>query len=120
MAHTNLKRGLELRRHRRYMVDAAFLQVSWLDRTGRMKTARTRALNVSETGIAIELPEAAMPLLIRFHSDKYNVKGMGSVRYCVRSGNKYVVGVEFGEDLRWQPPRDEVPEPIPLCDPRVN
>jgi len=52
----------DLRRHRRYAVDAGVLQVSWLDNSGKMKMARTRALNISESGIAIELPEAAAPL----------------------------------------------------------
>ena len=120
MAQANPKKGTDLRRHRRFAVDSGILQVSWLDTSGRMKTARTRALNISETGMAIELPEAAMPLLIRFQSDKYNVRGVGSIRYCRRAGTKYIVGLEFGEDLRWAPPDCEVPEPIPLCDPMVN
>ncbi len=120
MAPPNLRRGADLRRHRRYAVDSGVLQVSWLDTSGRMKTARTRALNVSETGMAIELPEAAMPLLLRFQSEKYNVRGVGSIRYCRRAGMKYIVGLEFGEDLRWQAPEGEVQEPIPLCDPLVN
>ncbi len=110
---------MELRRHRRYTVDSNSLQVTWLDSNGRMKTARTRALNISETGIAIELPEAAMPLLVRFQSDRFNVKGVGAVRYCRRAGAKYVVGVEFTDDLHWRAPAGEVIEPIALCDPEA-
>ena len=104
----------DLRRHRRYAVDAGSLQVSWLDTTGKMKTTRTRALNISEEGIALELPEAALPLRVRFHSERFNVNGMGTVRYCRRAGSKYVVGLEFTEDLRWSAPHEEVREPIPL------
>src|SRR5262245_57714468 len=83
------------RRHRRYTVEAGFLQVSWLDLRGSMKTARTRALNVSEGGIALELPEAALPLRMRFQSDRFKLRGEGIVRYCRRAGHKYIVGLEF-------------------------
>jgi PilZ domain len=108
----------DLRRHRRYAVDAGILQVSWLDITGTMKMTRTRALNISEGGIALELPEAAMPLsMVRFQSDRFKVRGAGAVRHCHRVGAKYVVGLEFVEGLHWRAPEDEVREPISLCDP---
>jgi hypothetical protein len=108
----------DMRRHRRYAVDAGVLQVSWLDASGAMKTARTRALNVSEGGIAIELPDAAMPLsMVRFQSDRFKVRGAGAVRHCRRMGTKWIVGLEFIEGLRWTPPEGEVKEPIPICDP---
>jgi hypothetical protein len=117
MAHTDLSETKDLRRHRRYALDAGSLQVAWLDITGKMKTGRTRALNICEDGIALELPEAVMPLRVRFHSERFNVKGAGTVRYCRRAGSKYVVGLEFIEDLHWTPPDGDVREPIPLCDP---
>jgi len=116
MAERGGSKGKELRHHRRYAVDSGTMQVSWLDLTGKMKTANTRALNISEGGIALELPEAAMPLLIRFQSEKFRVKGVGNVRYCRRVGTKYIVGLEFGGDLHWRAPREEVREPISLCD----
>jgi hypothetical protein len=117
MAHTSVSGNHDLRRHRRYKVDAGVLQVSWLDTAGKMKTTRTRALNVSEDGISLELPQAAMPLLVRFQSERYNVNGLGNVRYCRRAGSKYVVGLEFTDGLHWRAPEEAVEEPIPLCDP---
>jgi hypothetical protein len=108
----------DLRKHKRYAVDAGILKVYWLDVTGSMKMARTRALNISECGIAIELPEAALPLsLVRFESDRFNVRGAGYVRHCRREGSKFVVGLEFAEGLRWTPPEGDPQEPIPLSDP---
>ena len=108
----------DLRRHRRYALDASILQVSWLDITGKMKVARTRALNISESGMAVELPEAAMPLsMVRFQSDKFKLMGTGAVRHCRRVGTKYVVGFEFTDGLHWRPPEGDVQEPISLCDP---
>src|SRR5215468_7785518 len=102
MAYTSVSGNHDMRRHRRYRVDAGALLVSWLDTTGRMKTTRTRALNVSEQGISIELPQPVMPLLVRFQSEQFNVNGLGTVRYCRRAGSKYVVGLEFTEDLHWK------------------
>ena len=107
----------ELRRRRRFAVNAGALEVSWLDLTGKMKTTRTRALNISEDGIAIQLPEPAMPLVVRFVSERYKVKGAGSVKHCRRVGSQYVVGLEFTEGLHWRPPVGEVREPISICDP---
>lgn len=106
----------DLRRHRRYAVDSGILQVYYLDASGKMKMTRTRALNVSEGGIAFELPEAAQPLsMVRFQSEKYKLFGSGAVRHCRRVGSKFVVGLEFTEGLRWTPPEGDVQEPIPLC-----
>jgi PilZ domain len=108
----------DLRHHRRYLVDSGILQVSWLDITGKMKMTRTRALNISEGGIAIVLPEAAQPLsMVRFQSDKFKIRGAGTVRHCRREGSKFIVGLEFTEGLRWQPPEGDLQEPIPLCQP---
>ena len=109
----------ESRRSRRFAVEAGQLQVAWLDKTGKMRTTRTQALNISETGMALQLPEAVMPLLVRFESERFKVKGAGTVRYCRRIGGKYIVGLEFTEGLRWIPPAEDVKEPIPLCDPQA-
>src|SRR2546421_7133564 len=105
----------DLRHHRRYALDAGVIKVSWLDLQGEMKMARTRGLNISEGGIAIELPEAALPLsLVRFQSDRFNVRGAGYVRHCRRAGSKFIVGLQFAEGLRWTPPEVEPQEPIAI------
>ena len=111
------KKSREARRTRRFAVEAGILEVAWLDKTGKMRTTRTQALNISESGMAIQLPEEVMPLLVRFESEKFNVKGAGTVRYCRRLGSKYIVGIEFTEGLRWVAPKEDVPESIPFCDP---
>jgi hypothetical protein len=111
----------DLRQHRRYALDAGTLKVSWLDVSGAMKMTRTRGLNISEGGIAIELPEAAMPQsLVRFQSDRYNVRGAGYVRHCRRQGSRFIVGLEFAEGLHWTPPEGDPQEPISLCDPATD
>jgi hypothetical protein len=106
----------ELRRHRRYAVDASVLQVFWLGSDGKRKMARTRALNISESGMAIELPEGAAPMsLVRFESAKFRIAGSAAVRHCRREGTRFIVGMEFCDGLRWVAPEGDVIEPIPLC-----
>src|SRR5229473_1985241 len=93
----------DLRRHRRYALDSSVLQIFWLDTSGKMKMTRTRALNISESGMAIELPEAAAPLsLVRFQSGRFKVLGAGAVRHCHRAGSRWVVGLEFTDGLAWR------------------
>ena len=115
----SLEKVGDRRRARRYAVDEGLLEVSWLDLTGKMKVTRTRALDISETGISIQLPEAAMPMLVRFRSERFRVQGAGSVKYCRPSAGMFIVGLEFIEDLHWRPPPVEVSEPIAVCDPEA-
>ena len=110
----------ELRRYRRYAVDSGPLQVSWLDLSGKMRVARTRAVNISEEGMAVQLPDAALPLMIRFQSERFKVKGSGAVRYCRRAAGQFIVGLEFTDGLRWRAPDIDVREPIPFCDPEAT
>src|SRR5262245_24287535 len=108
----------DMRRHRRYAVDNGVLRVWWIDSSGKMKMTRAGALNISESGMALELPEGALPLsLVRFESTRFQVRGSGGVRHCRRVGSKFVVGIEFSDGLRWRAPEGEVTEPISICDP---
>src|SRR5438309_2181368 len=110
----------DLRQHPRYAVDDGVLQVWWLDMAGKMRVTRTRALDISEDGLSLQLPEAVMPLLIRFQSEKFKVKGKGVVRHCRRAARGYVVGLKFSGGLRWHAPAGDIREPIPLCDPQAK
>ena len=109
----------DLRRCRRYAVEGATLRISWLSVSGELKVVHhARVLNISEEGIAFELPEPAQLVTrVKLHSDKHRLLGEGTVRHCRRVGSKYVVGVEFSDGLRWRAPDDSVLEPIPLSDP---
>ncbi|MBI1786496.1 MAG: PilZ domain-containing protein [Acidobacteria bacterium] len=112
-------RKKEQRRHRRYTVENSTLRVSWLGINGEPKMAtHARVLNVSESGMAVELPEAPMPnTMIRFQSERYKLVGSGSIKHFRKVAHKFVVGLEFNDGLRWLPPPDDVKEPIPLFPP---
>jgi PilZ domain len=117
-AWSTLKRK-NLRRHRRYAVKDSLLRTSWMDSAGNHRMTPCRVLNVSEEGIALELPEGP-PLnsIISFESEKHKLVGGGRVRHVARSGLKFIVGSEFTNGLKWMPPPDqEIPEPIPLFGP---
>ena len=97
----------------------SLLRTSWIDIAGNQRMSRCRVLNVSEEGIALELPEGpAVNSLISFESEKHRLVGGGRVRYAARLGLKFVVGSEFTNGLKWMPPPEpEIPEPIPLFGP---
>jgi hypothetical protein len=109
----------DLRRCRRYAVDGATLRVSWLGLNGTLKVVQqARVLNISEEGMAFELPEPAQLVTrVKLQSDKHRLLGEGTVRHCRRLSSKYVVGIEFSDGLRWRAPDDSVLEPVPLSDP---
>ena len=111
----------DLREHHRYAVAETTLRVIWLDANGDLKMENfARPIDVSETGMAVELPEAALLLSrIRLESDKGELLGQGKVRYCQPNGAKYIVGIEFTDSLRWRPPEGPITEPIPLSAPQV-
>ena len=87
----------DLREHHRYAVAETFLRVIWLDAKGDPKMEKlARPIDVSETGMAVEFPEAALLLSrIRLESDKGELLGQGKIRYCRSKGAKYIVGLEF-------------------------
>src|SRR5438128_5574842 len=108
----------DLRRSRRYSVDGATLRVSWLGLNGSLQVVQhARVLNISEEGMAFELPEPAQLVTrVKLQSEKHKLLGEGTVRHCRRVGSKYVVGVEFADALRWRAPDDSMAEPVPLYD----
>jgi PilZ domain len=113
-----LKRN-DLRRSHRYAVGGETMRVSWLGLDGMVKMVpHARVLNVSEGGIAVEIPEPAQLLSrVKLQADKHSLLGEGSVRHSRRAGVQYVIGVEFVDGLRWRPPEEPVTEPISLSDP---
>jgi len=73
------------------------VRASWQDAAGRAKFTIARALDLSETGIRIELPEPVdQRSIISVQSDRIGLAASGTVRYCNRCGSKYLVGIEFG------------------------
>jgi hypothetical protein len=80
-----------------------------------------RPIDVSETGMAVLLPESALLLSrVRLESVVGDLLGHGKVRSCHSEGTKYIVGIEFTDSLRWNAPEGPIAEPIPLSAPAVE
>lgn len=111
-----------LREHRRYAVAETSLRVTWLDDKGDLRTENgARPIDVSEKGMAVELPDAALLLSrIRLESGEGKLLGHGKVRSSKPEGEKYIVGIEFTDSLRWNAPEGPIAEPIPLSAPPVE
>jgi hypothetical protein len=84
--------------------------VIWRDATGDSKFAIAKAVDICETGIRIQMPEAPpLHTYVTIRAKKLGLLGDASVRYCLRTtASKFAVGVEFSGGLRWTPAKDAV------------
>jgi hypothetical protein len=108
----------DLRRAPRYSAAGETIRVSWLGLDGTLKLVQhARVINISEGGIAVEIPEAAKVISrVKLEADKHRLLGEGTVRHCRRAGVQYVIGVEFVDGLHWRAPEPPVTEPVSLSD----
>lgn len=77
------------------------VRLSWHDSQGQVKYAHAKCLDVSDSGMAIELLE---PVEVRSYvslkADALKLAGSAAVRYCRRYAGKYFIGLEFSAGLR--------------------
>jgi hypothetical protein len=78
--------------------------MAWKDQGGADKFVSGRTVDISESGIRIEV---SAPLdkqtYVTLQSSVLDLHGAASVRTCIRKGIKYIVGLEFSGGLRWKP-----------------
>jgi cytochrome c peroxidase len=92
-----------LRRHNRTQA-RSIVQIVWKDHLGNEKYTKARTLDVSQSGMRVEVPERIPERsYVTFRSDELSLQGTGSVRTCHGKGIKFVVGVEFSAGMKWQP-----------------
>ena len=85
----------DLRRQDREGLNSVVV-VMWRDASGNDKFANARALDVSELGLRLEMPEPIpVKSYITLRADKLGIQGHGSVRHCTRRHGKYIIGVEL-------------------------
>jgi len=93
----------ELRRHTRASKTSS-IQIVWRDRQGDDKFVLGRIVDVSESGVRVEVPEPLeKQTYVTLHSAGLGLHGTASVRSCTRKGVKYAVGLEFSAGLQWKP-----------------
>jgi PilZ domain len=97
-----MSREGELRRHPRAEKSSP-VQIIWQDRSGTDRIISGRSLDISTSGLRIEVSE---PLdhhsYVTVQSPALGVHGRASVRSCTRKGIKYIVGLEFSGGLQWK------------------
>jgi PilZ domain len=93
----------ELRRHARTAITSP-IQLSWTDRLGEQKFATAKILDVSETGLRVQMREVMVKqTYVSLRADQIALQGSASVRSCTKQGTQYVVGLEFSGGMKWKP-----------------
>lgn len=95
----------DIRRHRRVPLPGV-VRVSWQDSGGNPRFANGRCIDLSASGMRLEMPEP-VPLrsYVSVSAPKLGIVSNASVRHCARSGGKCVVGLEFSSALNVKDPR---------------
>jgi hypothetical protein len=94
----------DLRRQDRRPCDH-IITVLWRDPGGQDKCVNAKALDISEGGLRLQMPEALPKQgYVSLRAPKLGLLGQASVRHCSRNGgSKFLIGVEFTAGLRWTP-----------------
>lgn len=79
--------------------------VIWRDARGENKFANARAVDISKSGMRLQMPEAPpLHTYVTLRATKLGLVGNASVRYCLRTkSSHYAVGAEFTAGLEWTP-----------------
>jgi hypothetical protein len=76
----------------------------WCDASGNDKFANALALDISEMGVRLKVPEAVpVQACVTLRSEPLKLHGQASVRHCSRFGTTYTIGLELGRGVRWSP-----------------
>ena len=94
----------DLRRQDRQPCDHN-VTVVWRDPWGNDKFTSTKALDICESGVRLQMPEAlAKQAYVTIRASTLGLLGPASVRHCMRiQAAKFAVGLEFTGGLRWTP-----------------
>jgi hypothetical protein len=98
-----MSREGELRRQPRAEVSSP-ARIVWQDGNGRDCFMNGRAVNVSASGMRVEVAEPVdKQTYVTVQCPALNLHGRASVRSCTRKGLKYILGLEFSAGLEWKP-----------------
>jgi hypothetical protein len=88
------------RRSELRMMCADMMEVSWNERSGKVRAAIALLEDISASGACLQL-EIPVPLGVEIRWNSPRQQFRGSVRYCVYREIGYFVGVEFEPSSRW-------------------
>lgn len=103
----------DLRQSPRINVQAS-VRAAWVDSHGDLRMSHARVLNISERGMAIELPQQPMRNgMVRIQSERFKVSACGSVRHILPVGGRFIVGLELPPEVKL--PVHAIPVPAELA-----
>ena len=92
----------ELRRHSR-IEKSSPVRIVWQDRSGTGRLVNGRSLDISPSGIRVEVPEPIdKQTYVTVQCNALGLHGTASVRTCTRKGLRFVVGLEFSGGMQWK------------------
>ena len=90
------------------------VDMMWTDRQGHERFATARSVDVCESGIRLQVPEALPERsFVRLRADRIALAGTASVRTCTKKGTKFIVGLEFSGGMTWKRPAAAKPQDVP-------
>jgi hypothetical protein len=100
------------------------VDVMWTDRWGHERFATACSVDICESGIRIQVPEAlAERSFVRLRADGIALAGSASVRSCIKKGTKFMVGLEFSGGMKWKraaPKKQDAPVEAPSPEPVIR
>jgi hypothetical protein len=91
-----------LRRHSRAPKSSP-VQIIWQDRSGVDKYANGKSLDVSTSGMRVEVTEQIeRGVYVTVQAPSLGLHGRASVRSCNRKGLKFILGLEFSGGMEWK------------------
>jgi hypothetical protein len=91
------------------------VDVMWTDRYGHERFATASSIDICESGIRIQVPEALPERsYVRLRADRIALAGSASVRTCIKKGTKFLVGLEFSGGMKWKRPATAKPQDAPI------
>lgn len=90
----------DVRKHQR-IIYAGTVRLCWEDASGEPRYAQSKCIDVSESGLRIEVP-APVPVrgTISVRAERLKISGSASVKHTTRVGARYHVGVELNQKVR--------------------
>lgn len=94
-----------IRRHERVSFPGV-VRLCWKDSIGNDKVASGRCIDMSVSGLRLEVPEALVERsYVSVKADSVGFAATASVRHCVRARGKFIVGLEFSSPLNASNPK---------------
>ena len=90
----------DIRRHRRSPYSGP-VRISWSDARGSFRYAQAKCIDISQSGLRIELPEPiAVRTQVLLRLERTNLAGAAWVKHVSRHGARYSMGLELSQPLR--------------------